>query len=222
MNCGLGPNQAGDVVSLALRSKLDVVLPVNKRAGVQTPPATNQVVFGRGAFVMAESTSIRERNSIAKKQLALRNSLWPDAESLVWRRSVNKGFTTIPKTMPIILQIMDALSSGKPVSSTYMTLWCAQWDDSFVSISKPGEMAYAAGFSGQRSVATWSARMRILNHLGFILLKPRSGQEIGYALIMNPHTVIKDHHKRKTPGLSESLYSALLERALEVGASDMK
>jgi hypothetical protein len=72
-------------------------------------------------------TSAREGKAIAKKQLVQRELLWPGAGPRLWHRLAHKGFATIPKTMPIVLQIMDNLSDGKPVSSTYLGLWCSTW-----------------------------------------------------------------------------------------------
>lgn len=165
--------------------------------------------------------SIREGSAIAKKQLALRDTLWPDAAPQLWHRLANKGFATIPKTMPMILRIMDEMTKGAPVSSTYLTLWCSTWDNGFVQHVRPEEMAYASGFGGQRGEHTWRGRMKQLQDLGFIDLKAGKGGEMTYALIFNPHEVLKRHHEQKTPGLTEASYSALLERALDVGANDM-
>jgi hypothetical protein len=92
----------------------------------------------------------REASAIIKKQLAQRELLWPNAEPDLWNRTANKGFATIPKTMPLILQIMDELSKGRPLSSTYLGLWCATWDNSMVNAAKHQELAHASGFSGQR------------------------------------------------------------------------
>ena len=76
-------------------------------------------------------SSAREANAIATKQLELRETLWPGHEPFLWNRKINKGFATIPKTMPLILKIMDELTKGAPVSSTYLTLWCQTWDNSY-------------------------------------------------------------------------------------------
>ena len=113
-------------------------------------------------------TTTREGSAIAKKQPAQRDLLWPGAGPWLWHRKANKGFATIPKTMPIILQVMDDLSNGKPVSSTYLGLWCDTWDNSMVNITKPNEMAHAAGFTGQRAAYTWAGHMKILRELHFI------------------------------------------------------
>ena len=164
---------------------------------------------------------LKKANAIVKKQLAQRDLLWPEASEWIWDRSAHKGFATIPKTMPIILQIMDDLSNGKPVSATYLGLWCDTWDNSMVNITKPIEMAYAAGFTGQRAVYTWSGRMQLLKQLNFIDIKPGRSGPISHVLIWNPHRVIRYHHEQKTPGLVEANFNALLERALEIGAKDM-
>ena len=160
-------------------------------------------------------------NAIVRKQLEQREVLWPGSASRLWNRKANKGFATIPKTMPLVLQIMDDLSKGKPLSSTYLGLWCSTWDNSFVTVSKPQEMAHAAGFSGSRADYTWISRIRILEELGFINVKPGASGQITYVLLFNPHLIIRDHYANGTPGLTEGTYNALLSRALEIGAKDM-
>lgn len=166
-------------------------------------------------------TTTRASISIAKKQLAQREAMWPGAEPFLWHRKANKGFATIPKTMPIVLQIMDDLSNGKPLSSTYLGLWCGTWDNSMVNIPRPQEMAHAAGFNGQRAVYTWGTRMRLLHELRFIDIKAGKSGPISHVLIWNPHLVIRWHHANKTPGMVEAHFNALLERAIEIGANDV-
>lgn len=166
-------------------------------------------------------TTTRAANSIAKKQLAQRELMWPGVDAWLWHRKSNKGFATIPKTMPLILQIMDDLSNGKPISSTYLGLWCATWDNSMVNVSKPQEMAHAAGFTGQRAVYTWAGRIKALQALSFIDVKAGKSGPISHVLIWNPHRIIRWHHGQKTPGLVEANFNALLERALDIGANDM-
>lgn len=163
----------------------------------------------------------REGSAIVKKQLAQRELLWPGAEPWLWHRKANKGFATIPKTMPIILQIMDDLSNGRPVSSTYLGLWCSTWDNSMVNVSKQDELAHAAGFTGQRASYTWAGRIKILQDLRFIDVKPGKSGPISHVLLWNPHRVIRWHHGEKTAGLVEANFNALLERALDIGANDM-
>lgn len=169
----------------------------------------------------SKPTSTREASAIAKKQLAIRELHWPAADAYLWDRKAHKGFTTIPKTMPMILKIMDEMTKGAPVSSTYLALWCNTWDNSFVVLNKNGEMANASGFGGQRGEHTWLTRVKKLQELHFIDVKPGRSGQIGNAIIWNPHLVIRWHHAQGTPGLTAASYNSLLEHALEVGAHDM-
>jgi len=68
---------------------------------------------------------------------------------------------------------------------------------------------------------TWSARMRLLEKLGFIAIKGGKAGPLSHALILNPHFVIRQHYARKTPGLIEASYTALIEWGLEIGAADI-
>lgn len=163
---------------------------------------------------------VREIKAITKRQLQQRDLLWPGAAAYIWDRKANKGFATIPKTMPIILQLMDDMSGGKPLASTYLGLWCGTWDNSMVNTSKQQEFAHSAGFTGQRAVYTWAQRMKILHELRFIDIKPGSAGDISHVLMLNPHQVIRWHHKMKTAGLTAALFNAMIERAMEIGADD--
>jgi hypothetical protein len=108
------------------------------------------------------------------------------------------------------------MSKGQPVSSTYLELWCRTFDENFVTLSKPRDMAFHAGFDGQRAERTWRARLDILAKLNFIALKEGSSGPASYALIYDPYKVIKWHVENKTPGVRQDKYNALLERAAEI------
>jgi hypothetical protein len=165
----------------------------------------------------------REAGAIAKKQLALREHLWPGLDKRwVWDFHTDKGFTRMPKTLPLLAKIMDEMTKGAPVSSTYITLWCCTWDNNaFVALNKPGEMANAAGFGGQRGIHTWASRMKKLHELRFIDIKAGKSGPMSSAIIFNPHRVIRMHHNLKTPGLTEASYTSLIEWALDIGVVDM-
>lgn len=151
----------------------------------------------------------------------MRDQLWPAHEAHLWDRKANKGFATIPKTLPLILRIMDEITKGAPVSTTYLALWCATWDNSYVVIGNPTDLAFASGFGGQRAVTTWTARMKKLEELGFIKIKAGKSGPISHVLIRNPHHALRQLKEKKEPGLTEHSYTVLIERALEIGAKDM-
>ncbi len=170
---------------------------------------------------MGEVRHKKVRSADAKR-VALRNTFWPDADdSSLWLRKQRTGFTTIPRTMNLIGRVMDQLSGkGFPLFSTYLTLWCRVYDEAFVEIRNDRELAFESGFSGTRGEVTWRARMRRLQELGFIDVRPGLASEFQYVLIWNPLQAIATAYERQN--LSEDLaYSALKARLIEVGADDL-
>jgi hypothetical protein len=164
----------------------------------------------------------KPRKTIAQRQLELRGRLWPTYnDGFIWRRKHHDGFVTIPRTMPLALEIMNDLAGGQPVSSTYLELWCRSFDECFVTLSKPREMAFHAGFAGQRGERTWRGRMKILAELGFIDLKAGPSGPMSYALLLNPYLVIRRLMQKGHPGIRTDKYHALMERAGEIGATDL-
>ena len=157
---------------------------------------------------------------IANRKLQLREKLWPDVrDEDLWFHKTSMGWLTVPRAMPIILRTMDMLApKGKPVSATYLDLWCRTFDDSFVIVSKPREMAYFAGFSGERGHHTWVSRIRQLQALGFIEYKKGTSGPVNYVLLRNPYRVIQRHIQ--DGNLLEEAVNALQERMIEVGATD--
>lgn len=161
--------------------------------------------------------------TIEEKQGEIRKQVFGEISlAHVWHRKTAKGFTTIPRTMPLLGAIMDGLSGkGKPVSTTYLELWCRSNDDGFITLSKQAEIAFASGFSGLRGVSTWKERVRKLADLQFILTKPGVSGSIHYVQLWNPYLIVKNHRDQKTAGFQEDKYTALIERMIEIGANDL-
>lgn len=168
-----------------------------------------------------DAKPVKRRKKIAQRQIELRNRLWPDVtDAHLWHRQSHDGFATIPRTMPLIMSIMDDLANGQPVGTTYLELWCRAFDESFVTLSKR-EIAFHSGFSGQRAERTWRVRMKILADLGFIALKEGPSGSMSYALIYNPYLVIRRLRAQSHQGIRADKFNALAERAGEIGADDM-
>ena len=167
---------------------------------------------------MVRMPSFKPPKKIALRQLELRARLWPSLkEDDLWSRLTHDGFSTIPSTMALIMSIMDDLSKNKPVSFTYLELWNRTFDEGFATLSKAREIAFHSGFSSERAERTWKSRLKILNDLEFINLQGGASGAASYALILNPYKVIQKHHDRKTIGMREDKYNALVARALELG-----
>lgn len=169
---------------------------------------------------MEESDDKKRRKTVSERRKELRKALWPDiAEGELWLRTQRVGFTTVPRTMPLIGQILDQISGkGFPLFSTYLTLWCWVYDEGIVEIRNPRELAHEAGFGGPRAEATWRSRMRRLEDLGFIKTKPGLAGDFQYVLLLNPLRRIKEIYQEDRP--KDLLYNALLGRISQVGADD--
>ena len=173
---------------------------------------------------MAAKKNIKKIMEEKRKDLIA--ATWPElAPGTTWDRlSKNTfGFTTIPRCMPYFMDIMDHLSSGSPLSSVYFTLWCYASDEGLVQIKNEQVMAFEAGLKGQRSISVWKAKMKRLKDLGFILAEGGVSGDFSYVLIKNPYHVVKDliQGPESNEGLKKT-YRALVERANEVGAKDLK
>ena len=98
----------------------------------------------------------KKLRKIVKQKLLIRQSIWPNLrQSTLWHRDNTDGWLNIPRAMPLILRIIDMLApKGKPLSQAYFDLWCRTFDDSFIIVSKPREMAFYSGFTGERAERT--------------------------------------------------------------------
>lgn len=162
---------------------------------------------------------IPAHKKIAEQQLQLRKSLWPDvADDDLWTHVGRAGYLKIPRAMPIILRIADMLApKGKPVAQTYFDLWCRTFENSFIVASKPREMAYFSGFSGERAIRTWTSRLQNLKENEFIDYREGTTGSFHYILLFDPYKVIKRHHE--SGKLEDAPYNALQERMIEIKAN---
>lgn len=137
-------------------------------------------------------------------------------EDWLWHRTRNDGFISLPRTMPLIMQAVDAMSEGHAAGQTLLTLWCRAPDHALVTIESPAVFAAEAGHSGQRAIDSWRRRMRKLVEMGFIVAKPGAAGDFHYVLLLNPHWVIESLQRQSK--IPSSIYSRLIERTMEVGA----
>lgn len=162
----------------------------------------------------------KRNQRIADRQLQLRGKLWPEIRAgQIWSRKERQGFTTIPRALPLVLAIIDKLAIGQPVSATYFELWGRAFDEGFVTLNRDEEMAFHAGFSGQRARGTWLGRIKRLAELGFISVKPGAFGAQSYALLLNPYLVIRDHYDKGQ--ISDEYYLAMVARLNEIRADDL-
>lgn len=159
--------------------------------------------------------------TILARQLEARAKIWPDVTNhMLWDRTERDGFSTVPRAMPLIMNIMDGLSEkGFPIGQTYIEMWCRLYDELFLTLNRPEEMAFYAGFTGQRAVRTWKDRVKRLAALGFIDLKSGPLGDMSYAIFFNPYHIIKRAYVNGN--VAEDKYRALVIRANEIGSFDL-
>jgi len=77
----------------------------------------------------------------AQRRELKRNTLWADAEKNVWNRKTEKGYCTIPRTLPLIMTLIDYLSPKERgrASRVYHELWCRAYDEGFVELADEAE-----------------------------------------------------------------------------------
>ncbi len=114
--------------------------------------------------------------------------------------------------------LMDSLSKGSPLSTTYLALWFRVSDEGLIEIRDKTVLAYESGFASDRGVTTWTGRMRKLKELGFISTREGSTGEFHNVLIIHPLYVVK---KLLEDGVITKgrTYNILAERVVEIKAS---
>lgn len=133
----------------------------------------------------------------------------------LWRRKTNDGFTTLPRTMPLVMQAVDAQSKGQPAGHTLFCLWVRSPDHPLVTIENPATFASEAGFDGERAVDTWRRRMKQLQALNFIAPKRGPSGDFHYVLLLNPNVALE--HMRTRGLVQDGLYARFIDRLIEVG-----
>ncbi|HUY03497.1 MAG TPA: hypothetical protein VMV33_09445 [Rhodocyclaceae bacterium] len=134
----------------------------------------------------------------------------------LWHRKHNDGFSTVPRTLPIVMQAIDDQSKGQPAGHVLFCLWARSPDHPVVSIENPTTFAAEAGFSGARAVDTWRRRMKRLQELQFLTTKPGASGEFHYVLLLNPNVAVewmRSHHL-----VQDGIYARFTDRLADVGA----
>lgn len=149
----------------------------------------------------------------AQQQLDLHFAGFPP--QWLWRRKTNDGFTTLPRTLPLVMQAVDAQSKGQPAGHTLFCLWARSPDHPLVTIENPATFASEAGFYGERAVDTWRRRMKRLRELNLIQSKPGPSGDFHFVLLLNPN--VATEWMRLNGMVQDGLYGRFLDRLIEVG-----
>ena len=213
-----GSKETGSAIKRAGGSKPRPEAHPFPRGGAPNPAPTCHAPPIWSTKTMANHSK-RTRSKIEAQTKRLRNNLWPDAETKIWDYKTSDGWLNIPRSMPVIMRLLDSLTKGQPVSATYLELWCRTYNNGFVTANRPREMAFFSGFDGERAERTWVSRIRKLHELGFIDIKGGPSGPDSYILIHNPYTPLK--RLRDNGQISERFWNALIARMIEIGADDL-
>ena len=133
----------------------------------------------------------------------------------LWQRKANDGYSTIPRTLPIVMQAIDEVSKGQPPGHTLFGLWARSPDHPLVTIENPATFAAEAGFSGERAVDTWRRRMKQLQALGLIATKKGPSGDFHFVLLLNPNVAVELLWEKKK--VQSDLYARFIDRLADVG-----
>ncbi len=162
-----------------------------------------------------QSTTKRMKMSErAQKQMEIHFPEVPP--SLQWHRKKNDGYTSLPRTLPLVMQAIDAQSKGQPAGHTLFCLWSRSPDHTLIVIENTSTFASEAGFVGERAVDTWRKRMKKLRELCFIETKSGPSGEFHYVLLINPNAALE--RMRANGLIQDGLYARFVDRVTEIGA----
>ncbi len=192
---------------------------------VKTPPAPASVIKP-AAPALTERAAKKRLSKAQKATLAMRKQLWPHiTDDHLWLRQDRDGFTTIPRTMPLFMELIaDAskqVTTGKsvPAGKAYLVLWCRVFDEGLVKIEVEAAAAMEAGYTGERNVTTWREHLRVLKDLGFIDFAPGLAGPCQFVLLLNPYHAAKALVAKSW--VQQTTYTALFQRAQEIRATDL-
>jgi hypothetical protein len=134
----------------------------------------------------------------------------------MWLRKSNDGFTTLPRTMPLVMQAVDEASKGTPPGHVLFCLWARSPDNPLLTIENPATFAAEAGFSGERIVDTWRKRMKKLREFGVIATRKGATGDFHHVLLLNPNTAVE--WMRHKGMVSNDLYGRFIDRMADIGA----
>lgn len=183
----------------------------------QTPGNWAQQKSDQDLEMANAKQSAKRRLTMAERAQQLMLLHFPDiADAWKWTRKTHDGFSTIPRTLPIAMQAIDAQSKGQPAGHVLFCLWARSPDHPVITIENPSTFAAEAGFLGERAMDTWRRRMKKLRELQFILTKPGASGEFHYVMLTNPNAAVEWMRSHKL--VQDVLYSRFIERLPEVGA----
>jgi hypothetical protein len=117
----------------------------------------------------------------------LRKEHWPN-EPIYWTGPGEQGFFCAPRTLPLIIKLLDSksVSGNLALGGVYLDLLARHIGQGLVEMGPEDEHAYASGYESNRSIRSWRDRMAALEELGFIRTATKGGLRFGFVLLIHP------------------------------------
>lgn len=127
--------------------------------------------------------------------------------------------------MPYFISIINdaskkVSSKSTPAGRAYLALWCRVFDEGLVRVDSEAAAALEAGYAGERNITTWRQHLEVLKKLGFIDYAAGSGGPYQFILIFNPYHAVK--FLKAKHWIQKDSFTALVQRATEIGATDLR
>jgi len=119
----------------------------------------------------------------------MREALWPGSEDTMWPQPSERGWTRLPRTFPVVVEIINhVVGESIDLGRTLLTLYSSAFAEGIVEVVDEELMASLSGLTKK----TWTSRMVRLEELGFISVKPKRHRRFGYVLLVHPVLALRE------------------------------
>jgi len=163
------------------------------------------------------------KNRKAEERASMLQELIAGGDGLVWPRAGEGGWFKGPRSLPLILAVVNTkqFRGAVDIASTYLALLAENWDEGLVEIKGESDAAMLAGFRADaRGLRAWRDRMRKLEKLELVRIFPRGTQAIGYAVIMPPYDVLQ--RLRDRGKIDDGMWNLYQSKLREAGVIQVK
>jgi hypothetical protein len=198
--------------------------PVEAAAAVVVPPAPPLDALsadGLAALLAAKVEAPNVKQAQKKGEKAKQTNI--DLRKVHWADVKDEDIWLLSLVINIINEIAKKkYGKAVPAGKTYFALWLHHYGEGLVRIASEAQIAYEAGYGGQRNVSTFRQHMEVLKEIGFIDFRKGVKGPMHYVLLLNPYNVMKRLREQKDETgeklVSDEQYAALVERVNDIGS----